>query len=149
MRLFKITYIILFLTLFSCREDTTDKKIKNYLLDLNRKSYNKMIKNNDELIIVGYFRDSDKVNNHYKSILNKTAETFKDSITFAHIDVDKNYKFAKENKIKCVPTYKFIKNGEILQSLNGTLDSLQLDLAISEITSVQVKVEPENLYAND
>ena len=118
-------------------------------MDLNKKSYNRIVNKKDELIIVGYFRDNDKLNNDFKKILNETAETLKDSITFAQIDVDKNYKFAKEKDIKCVPTYKFIKNGKVIRSFNGTLDSLQLDLVISDINSPQVKEDPENLYSNN
>lgn len=150
MRYFKLIYLFLLLLLFSCNEKSIKPvKVKNYLIDLNKKSYNKIIKKKDELIVVGYFRDKDKLNNNFKNILNKTAETLKDSIVFAHIDVDKNYTFAKENNIKCVPTYKFIKNGKVLKSLNGTLDSLQLDLVISDITSAQLQVDQENLYAKD
>ncbi len=135
--------------LFSCNKDSSVKEAKNYLIDLNKRGYNEIIKKKDELIVVGYFRDNDELNKDFITILNKTAETLEDSITFAHVDVDKNYIFAKEKDIKCVPTYKFIKNGKILRSFNGTLDSLQLDLVISNINSSQVKVEPENLYAND
>ena len=141
--------MILFLALFSCKEENNTKEVKNYLIDLNKKGYNKIIKKKDELIIVGYFRDNDELNKDFMVILNKTAETLKDSIVFAHVDVDKNYTFAKEKDIKCVPTYKFIKNGKVLRSFNGTLDSLQLDQVISAINSPQVKVEPENLYAKD
>ena len=141
--------MILFLVLFSCKEENETTEMKNYLISLNKKSYYKIIDKKDKLIIVGYFRDKDKLNNDFKNILNETAETLKDSITFAHIDVDKNYKFAKEKDIKCVPTYKFIKNGKIVRSFNGTLDSLQLDLVISDINSPQVKEDPENLYSNN
>ena len=149
MKHLKLIYLILFLVLFSCNKENAPTEIKNYLISLNKKSYYKIIDKKDELIIVGYFRDKDKLNNDFKSILNETAETLKDSITFAHIDVDKNYKFAKEKDIKCVPTYKFIKNGKIVRSFNGTLDSLQLDLVISNINSPQVKEDPENLYSNN
>lgn len=135
--------------LFSCKENNTEEKTKNYLLNLNKKSYNKLVQKKDELIVVGYFRGKDKLNNDFKKILNETAETLSDSIIFANIDVDRNYQFAKEKDIKCVPTYKFIKNGKVVRSFNGTLDSLQIDLVISDINSEQVKVEPENLYAND
>jgi thioredoxin-like negative regulator of GroEL len=149
MKLLKLIYLILFFILFSCNEENTPVKMKNYLIDLNKKTYYKIIDKADELIIVGYFRDQDKLNNDFKNILNETAETLKDSITFAHIDVDKNYKFAKEKDIKCVPTYKFIKNGKVIRSFNGTLDSLQLDLVISDINSPQIKEDPENFYSNN
>lgn len=138
-----------FLVLFSCEEDNNVKEAKNYLVDLNKKGYNKIVKKKNELIVVGYFRDNDKLNKDFMTILNRTAGTLRDSIIFAHVDVDKNYAFAKEKDIKCVPTYKFIKNGKVLRSFNGTLDSLQLDLVISDINSPQVKVDPENLYAKD
>ena len=93
MKLIKLIYILIFLLLFSCKEEdiNTIKKIKNYLTDLNKKSYYKIIKKKDELIIVGYFRDKDKLNRDFRNILNKTAETLKDSIIFAHVDIDKNY----------------------------------------------------------
>ena len=145
----KILILIFFLVLFSCKEENETTEMKNYLISLNKKSYYKIIEKKDELIIVGYFRDKDKLNTDFKNILNETAETLKDSITFAHIDIDKNYKFAKEKDIKCVPTYKFIKNGKIVRSFNGTLDSLQLDLVISDINSPQVNEDPESLYSNN
>ena len=149
MKYIHLTYLIVFLVLFSCKEESRTTEMKNYLISLNKKSYYKIIDKKDELIIVGYFRDKDKLNSDFKNILNETAETLKDSITFAHIDVDRNYKFAKEKEIKCVPTYKFIKNGKVVKSFNGTLDSLQLDLVISDINSPQVKEEQENLYSNN
>ena len=149
MRYIHLIYLMLFLVLFSCKEENNTKEVKNYLIDLNKKGYNKIIKKKDELIIVGYFRDNDELNKDFMAILNETAETLEDSIIFAHVNVDDNYKFAKEKGIKCVPTYKFIKNGKILRFFNGTLDSLQLDQVISAINSPQVKVEPENLYAKD
>lgn len=149
MKLIKFTYLIIFISLISCNEKMQKQEIKNYLLDVNKNNYDKIVKKRDKLIVIGYFRDKDKMNNNFKDILNKTAKTLNDSITFAHIDVDKNYQFAREKNIRCVPTYKFIKNGKILRSFNGTMDSLQLDCVISDINSDLVKVESENLYAND
>lgn len=133
----------------SCSESDKAKGPDNFLIDLNQKGYEKIIRSKDELIVVGFFRDKDQMNKKYMDIMNLTASTLKDSIIFAHIDVDENYRFAKETGIECVPTYKFIKNGKVIRSLNGTLDSLQLDLVISDIVISDRTSEPENLYAND
>lgn len=149
MKFFLTISIIMLMILTSCKEQDITQKDVNYLIDLDCKSYDKLINKKGDLIVVGFFRDNDKMNEDFIRIMNRTAGTLKDSVVFAHLDIDKNYKFAKEKNIRCVPTYKFYRNGKILKSLNGTLDSLQLDMVISDLNPPQVKVEPENLYAND
>jgi hypothetical protein len=50
MKQLKLIYLILFLVLLSCKEEIATVEMKNYLIDLNKKSYNKIIDKKNELI---------------------------------------------------------------------------------------------------
>lgn len=41
------------------------------------------------------------------------------NVTFAKVDVDENEEIVSSYNISCMPTFKFFKNGEVVDTLSG------------------------------
>ena len=49
----------------------------------------------------------------------KLAETHGDNITFLKVDVDKANEITQKVGINCMPTFKFYKDGKLVETLEG------------------------------
>ena len=133
--MFKFFILVLFFILFiSCGnaekiDEVTKKPIK--YTSLTVKNYDKVIKKNNGIFVVGFFSRNDKLNNDQIASLNSLAITLEDSIGFGVVNIERELKLSKDQDIKCVPTYKIFNKSKLVRTLNGSLDSLHLDNLIT------------------
>ena len=74
-----------------------------------------------KLIVIDFFATwcppCVRIGPFFKSLAEE--EKYSDSCVFVKIDVDKAGDLSKRFKIRCMPTFKFVKDGEELETLEG------------------------------
>lgn len=131
-RLFNIIILSFFLT--ACSEKSGKDQVRenlNYKV-INSSIYKETITGSKGLMVLGYFSERDDVNRRYLDEFNKFAGSLKDSVGFYVVNIDKDQNLAKENGIKCIPSYKIFFNGVPERTLNGSLDSIGLWTVMNE-----------------
>ncbi len=88
---------------------------------LDKNSFNEKIINNGETALIDFFANWCMPCKMFSPVLDAVAEEYKGKVNCYKVDVDNDAEIAAKYKIMSIPAVLLFKDGEVLDSFNGSL----------------------------
>jgi len=101
--------------------------------ELDSGNFNKEVNNTEKLVLVDFYATWCGPCKMLAPVISEIAEEYKDKLEVYKVNIDENQELALKYDIMSIPTLKFFKNGEVVNTSVGFCSKSELEDKINNL----------------
>lgn len=111
-------------------------------IHVSRRDYAERVLDSDRLVIVDFWADWCAPCHRVAPLLDELAERFDGRALVAKVNVDEEPGLVQQNEIRTIPTFLFVRDGQVVDRASGVLSRARLDARVEALLGDEEPTAP-------